>query len=1011
MPRKNAFESESIQDRLADQGGRRFWRSLDELAQTDEFRRYVEREFPENASELSDKTSRRRFLQLMGASLALAGINGCAKQPEEKIIPHVRQAEYRVPGKPWYYASAMAMGGFAKGVLVESHMGRPTKIEGNKLHPASLGATDVFGQAAVLTLYDPDRSQTVMSGRQVGTWNSFLTALSPRLATLQANDKAGLRLLTETITSPTLKSQIEGLLKKYPNAKWHQYEPINRDNERAGLRLAFGQEKNPIYDFTKADVVLSLDADFLTTGPASVRYARDFMSRRFERDADGHAEMNRLYVVESSPTPTGGKADHRWALSPTEIESFAFSVAKRLGLDVPMSELSFPELPDGAIDALVDDLKSERRESKPGHAVVIAGPEQPPAVHALAHAMNALLGSVGEDKAVRYTDPVEAQPVDQRESLDDLIADLNAGNVEMLVILDANPVYNAPPSSGFLTALAKAKFRVHMGLYRDETARLCDWHLPETHFLETWSDARAYDGTTTIIQPLIKPLYNQKSRHELLAALDGHAEAKGYDVVKSYWQQQKSDSENFERWWEQCLHDGIVPETAAGTVEVSLRSDFGSELSAPASSQTGELELCLSPDPTIWDGRFANNGWLQELPKPITKLTWDNAALISPPLAKKNSLANGDVVELSDGGRKLRLPVWLTPGQSDHTVTVHLGYGRKRTGKIGKGTGFDAFQLQPIADVFHATGVSMKPTGDSYSLVTTQNHHSMEGRHLVRSGNLEEFNANPKHPKFITEGHHGPDEPISFYEDWEYDGYKWGMAINLGGCTGCNACVAACQSENNIPVVGKEEVGLGREMHWIRVDHYYEGDPEGEPSDLAMHFQPVNCMHCEKAPCEPVCPVAATTHSDEGLNEMTYNRCVGTRYCANNCPYKVRRFNFFEYTKPIEEHETLKMVQNPDVTVRARGVMEKCTYCVQRISQARITAEKEQRSIRDGEVVTACQAACPTQAITFGDLNDPNSEVTKAKNQSLDYVLLEEINTRPRTSFTASVFNPNPSVG
>ena len=983
---KEQLNLTKIRNRLEKAEGQAYWRSLEELAETEEFREFLHREFPREASVMSG-VSRRNFLKLMGASLAFAGLGfaGCTNQPKEKIVPYVRAPENIIPGKPLFFATAMPLGGYAQGVLVESHEGRPTKIEGNPDHPASLGSTDAFAQASVLTLYDPDRSQVVRNAGRISTWDNFLEAINAELEVIRAKKGEGLRILTETVTSPTLAHQLQELLDRFPSAKWHQYEPVNRDNVRLGAQLAFGEFVETRYQFDKADVILSLDADFLSHGPAHVRYARDFSSKR--RVEDTGSKMNRLYVVESTPTNTGAMADHRIPMRAGDIEDFARSVALELGLKVD-GDAENPHA--DWIAAMARDLQAHS-----GKSIVIAGENQPANLHALAHAMNHSLGNVGE--TVIYTDPVEANPTVQTNSLRGLSDDTEAGKVEMLLILGGNPVYNAPADLDFAERMDKVKFRVHLSLYDDETSELCHWHIPEAHYLESWSDIRAYDGTVSIIQPLIAPLYDGKTAHELLVVTAGNAGRSSYDIVKAYWKRRKP-APDFEKFWQVGLHDGVIKDTVAQPKSVRLQEGGFNSSSETRVSQS--LEILFQPDPTIWDGRFANNGWLQETPKPLTKLTWDNAALMSPLTAEELGLANGDVVQLRYGGREVEAPVWLLPGHPKDAVTVHLGYGRKRTGRVGHGAGFNAYTLRTLDAPWFGAGLEIRKTGKRYKLASTQDHHSMEGRHLVREGTLAEYQA---HPDFVQKLEHHI-EPASMFPEYEYDGYSWGMTIDLNACIGCNACVVACQSENNIPVVGKKEVQNGREMHWMRVDRYYKGELDNPET----YYQPVTCMHCENAPCEVVCPVAATTHSTEGLNEMTYNRCVGTRYCSNNCPYKVRRFNFLQYAD--QETESLKLLNNPDVTVRNRGVMEKCTYCVQRINAARIEAKKEDRQIRDGEVVTACEAACPTQAIVFGDINDPDSRVSKLKAEPRNYGMLTELNTKPRTTYLAKLRNPNPEI-
>jgi MoCo/4Fe-4S cofactor protein with predicted Tat translocation signal len=990
-PKTMPLDLAAIRSRLQTTRGEQFWRSLEELAETDDFREFLHREFPQQASEWLDPVSRRRFLQLMGASLALAGLNACTRQPEEKIVPYVRAPEGSVPGKPLFFATAMPLGGFAHGVVVESHEGRPTKIEGNPKHPASLGGTHAFTQASILTLYDPDRSQVVIHAGRISTWGAFFAAVSPHLETQRLRRGLGLRVLTETVTSPTLSHQLHGLLDVFPEAKWHQYEPVNRDYLHAGARRTFGENIAPQYRFDQAQLILALDADFLSSGPASVRYAHDFATKRSVRA--GQTTMNRLYAIESTPSLTGAMADHRLPMRSAEIIDWTHAVARQLG--VLEEHGPRPEHRGQWREVIVAELQQHR-----GDSIVIAGEHQPPIVHALAHAMNHTLGNVGT--TVFYTDPVEARPVDQMASLRELVADMEAGLVDLLVIVGGNPVYNAPADFGFAEHLWKAKLRVHLGLHEDETAQLCHWHVPETHYLETWSDARAFDGTITILQPLIAPLYGGKSAHELLAALVGQPDRSSYTVVRDYWRRHLPP-EDFERFWRTALHEGLIADTALPyrTVEPRGLEIRDSDLPSARIPPPSALELLIRPDPTMWDGRFANNGWLQELPKPLTKLTWDNAALISPATAERLGLRNEEVVELHSQGRTIRAPIWLLPGHADDAVTIHLGYGRWRTGRVGRATGFNAYALRTGIAPWGDTGLELRPTGERYPLASTQHHHCMEGRHLVRMGTLSQYLA---HPEFVHDIAHDPPPDLTLYPPHVYQGYAWGMVIDLNACIGCNACTIACQAENNIPLVGKSQVAVGREMHWLRIDRYYRGGLDNP----ATYHQPVLCMHCENAPCEVVCPVAATVHDAEGLNVMVYNRCVGTRYCSNNCPYKVRRFNFLQYA----DYHTpvLKLLRNPDVTVRSRGVMEKCTYCVQRINSARIEAEKGNRPIRDGEVVTACQAACPSQAIVFGDLNDPNSRVSKLKATKLNYGLLTDLNTRPRTTYLARLRNPHPNL-
>ncbi len=1103
--------------------GKEYWRSLEELADTPAFQELLHKEFPAQASEFTDPVGRRTFLKLMGASIALAGLTGCTRQPTELIAPYARQPEEIVPGKPLFYATAMTVDGIATGVLVESHMGRPTKIEGNPDHPASLGAADLFSQAAILSLYDPDRSQTLTHLGDIQPWSALLGAIRPALDAQRGLGGAGLRILTPTITSPTLANQLRVILAAFPSAKWHQFDPAGPRGAGEGARLAFGQPVNTVYRIDRANVILALDSDFLNCGPASLRYSKDFASRR---RPNGAAEMNRLYAVESSPTNTGAKADHRLPIRPSEVEAFARAVAAGLGVQGGGAIGGDLQSRHGKwIEALVRDLQRHR-----GASVVIPGDYQSPVVHALAHAMNQALGNIGS--TVVFTDPVEANPGGGIASLRELVQDLEAGQVDLLVILGGNPVYSAPVDMNFGERLMKARLRVYLGMYKDETAELCQWNVPESHFLESWSDARAYDGTVSIIQPLIAPLYNGKTAHELLAAFTDRPEQTSYDIVRDYWRTQMGAvargasigatvgatsaaatstaatstsaassqaasaqtasaqpasgqasapqgsasagsstpptpnagsapgatqagqaggaAGGFEMFWRKALHDGLIANTALPQRTVSVNAAFLAQAQS-AQQPASDLDIVFRPDPTIHDGQFANNGWLQELPKPLTHITWDNVALVSPATAARLginvSLGDqggemwADQVEVEFRGRKVLAPAWILPGHPDDTVTVHLGYGRTRSGRVGQGVGFNANLIRTSDAPWFGTGARINKTGDRVMIAVTQMAHlistdDLKDRDLVVSHTLDEYRNGPAQgehgkggresdalergepgrtehqqqehaPGALGKEEHGKVEhqDTSLYPEYDYsDGNRWGMAIDLSVCTGCKACVVACQSENNIPVVGKEQVAMGREMHWLRVDSYYKGE-EANPE---TYFQPVPCMHCEKAPCEVVCPVAATVHSAEGLNDMVYNRCVGTRYCSNNCPYKVRRFNFFLYQD--WDTPSLKMMRNPDVTIRSRGVMEKCTYCVQRISKARIEAQKEDRPIRDGEVVTACQATCPTDAIIFGNMNDPESRVSKLKADDRNYGLLAELNTQPRTTYLAAIRNPNPEL-
>jgi MoCo/4Fe-4S cofactor protein with predicted Tat translocation signal len=1013
--REHHPEIEPIRTKLKEAKGREFWRSLEELADTDKFKEFLHREFPAlNAPEVDpawlDPSGRRSFLKIMGASLAFAGLTACTVQPREYAVPYVQNPEGFTPGRAYFFATAMTLHGVADGLLVESHEGRPTKIEGNPDHPSSKGATSAMAQASVLNLYDPDRSQAVLYQGETARWGDFLDVLNGALTAQRAKRGAGLRLLTETSTSPTLAAQLKALQEAFPDAKLHQYEPGGQDSARAGSQFAFGQVVNTVYKFDAADVVLALDANFLVEGPGHLRYARDLMSRR--KLTDGKTEMNRLYVAESTVTPTGAKADHRLALKASEIENFARAVAAEVGVAGVSGNLTG----DAAkfASAVAKDLKAHS-----GKCIVIAGQHQPASVHALAHALNVALSSVGN--TIVHTASLEAAPVDQLASLKALVDDLNGGKVELLLVVGANPVYTAPADFKFADALKKASLRVHMGSHNDETAELCNWHIPEAHYLEEWSDARAFDGTVSIIQPLIQPLYESKSPHELLAAMLGQPTKTSQDVVRDYWRAQLGA--DFESKWKKCLHDGLIENTALPAAPVALKADWAAGLSAP---KQAVREIVFRLDPHVHDGRFANNGWLQETPKPLSKVTWDNYAIISPKTAGALGLApdeewhaaNAKVLTLKHGGAELGLPVWVQPGQPDDSVTVFLGYGRSRAGSVGNNLGFNTYLLRTSNAPWIATdGVSFASAGSTYELASTQEHFNIDEsgidsfwddendlapRHIVRTASLEEYK---KDPKSAHHGAHKPGKELTIYPGYEYTGYAWGMTVDMNACVGCNACVVACQSENNIAVVGKEMVRRGRIMHWLRLDTYFRGN-EANPE---VYFQPMMCQHCENAPCEVVCPVNATVHDAEGLNVQVYNRCVGTRYCSNNCPYKVRRFNYLLYGD--WETPSLKNVRNPEVTIRSRGVMEKCTFCVQRIMAGKIEAEKQERKVKDGEIQTACQTACPTDAIIFGDTNDQNALVTKLKREARNYEVLADLNTRPRTSYLAEIRNTNPELG
>ena len=958
---------------------RKYWRSLDELASVDGFKEFLHREFPRQASEWIDDEGRRNFLKIMGASLALAGLSACTKQPTEFIMPYVDAPEQALPGKPLFYATAFPVQGIANPVLVEAHEFRPTKVEGNPEHPASMGSADVPTQASILGLYDPDRQQTVNFIGEVRSYASFLSALIGVLEKQRAKTGSGIRILTETVTSPSLYVQIQDVLKLYPGAKWYQWEPTGH-GRRMGAQQAFGQFVNPVYKFDQADVILSIDGNFLANGPGGVRYARDWAEKRTMRGAK--KTQSRFYAVETTPTSTGAKADHRQSIKPSQAAAFTRSLATAVSGGSASGTKFF--------NALAKDLLANK-----GKSIVIAGEDQSPEVHALVHFINQSLGNIGT--TVMLTASLEGKPADQWADLNALLTDLHSGQVELLMILGGNPVFNAPSEMNLRGAIQMAKLRVRLGSHEDETSEVCQWNIPEAHPYEYWSDAPAYDGTVSVIQPLIAPLYGGKSVHDMLAAFTETPELSSYQVVRQYWAA-KHTGTDFETWWRHTIHDGFIKGSALPFLTATAKL-------VPAvatNSDTSGFEISFHSDPYILDGRYANNAWLQELPRPISRLTWDNAVILSEKTAADLGVGDEDKVSITHNGMTVHGSVWRVPGQPDGVAGLTMGFGRTRSGRAGNGAGFNVYPLRAASNPYFGQGAKVKKLGDKFKLAAVQHHFQMEGRDPVHTGSLDEFKQDPY---FSQKKSETPNAGLTILPTtFKYEGYAWGMAIDLTSCTGCNACVVACQAENNIAVVGKEQVLNTREMHWIRIDRYYSG-PADNPE---TYFQPVACVQCEDAPCEIVCPVAATETDAEGLNNMVYNRCVGTRYCSNNCPYKVRRFNFLLYTD--WESESLKLQRNPDVTVRSRGVMEKCSYCVQRINYAKITAEKDDRKVRDGEIVPACAATCPSQAIMFGDINDPKSRVSQWKADSLNYSLLGELNTRPRTTYLTDIRNPNPEL-
>jgi MoCo/4Fe-4S cofactor protein with predicted Tat translocation signal len=1042
-----------VRAKLDGKSGKRYWKSLDELADTPAFQELMQEEFPRQASagEWVDAVSRRGFLKVMGASFALAGLAGCTKQPDEPIFPYVKQPEDLVLGKPMYFATAHPFPTGAIPVLVKSDAFRPIKLEGNPEHPIVKGKSDAFTQASLLDLYDPDRSQFPRFRGEQADFNQFQEQFAKAVAGTKTGE--GVVFLSETVTSPTLAGQWKQVQAKYPQAKLVQYEPVNQDAGRAASKAAFGDYYDTQYKLEDADVILALDADFLggIGFPGFLPMSAAWAERhRFDKDKP----MNRLYVVETNPTVTGFKAEHRLALKPSEIDQFANALAGG------NSTLSNPEA-QKFLSAVNADIKKTG-----GRFAVIVGPGSSQAAHTAALTVNASQGAVG--KTVFYTETVAPLPSEHVSDLKALVADMNAGKVQWLVMLGVNPLYNAPADLEFEAAFDKVPTTVHLGSHVDETGFYSTWHLNKTHYLESWTDARAYDGTISIVQPMIEPLYGGKSAHDVLQALLGPS-VSAYNAVlanaKTYMTGGAATTSAataapsaatvgspFELAWRKALHDGWVANTAF-TPKTLGAPKSGATVAATAGSG---IEISFKPDASVYDGRYANNGWLQELPRQVTSMSWDNAALMNMDLMGKLGIEENEAIELTLNGRKIITPVLMSPGHPNDAVTVHLGLGRRaEAGRVGAGVGFNAYALrtadQPLAaagltiarghglydlcvtkvhNIEHRGGFAQRdlehPESDKDGVYSLAGHEAME-RSIIRYATYEEAMKNPDYAHLGTKDSNGtlvnkvgynpqgenvPHEESFFPDNWRYDHVeevsagkvlqnKWGMSIDLNSCVGCNACVVSCYAENNIAVVGREQVKIGRIMQWMRIDTYFEGDLHA-PS---AHFQPMLCQHCESAGCEQVCPVGATVHTPEGINTMVYNRCVGTRYCSNNCPYKVRRFNFLLYSD--YDTESLKFMRNPDVTVRSRGVMEKCSYCLQRIEAVKIEADKNNRAIEDGEILTACQQACPTDAIVFGNLNDPKARVTQRKAEERDYRVLEDLNYRPRTSYTAGVINPN----
>ncbi len=1021
--------------------GRRYWRSLDELADTPEFKDWLHREFPVGASEMvEDGTSRRHFLKIMSASFALAGVAtlgaGC-RRPEEKLEPFGKQPENYTFGEAQYFATAMPTRTGAIPLVVKSYEGRPVKIEGNALFPGSNGGTDRYAQASILDLYDPDRARHFKHDGKVVSREAALSFLGEHSKKLTANSGKGLAFLAESSTSPSRARLQKIIAQKFPKAQWFTYDAIDSGIHQRAATQAFGQPVKPVFHFDKAKVILSLDCDFLGGEDGAHEHIRKFAAGRKAGE-----KMSRLYAVESLFTLTGASADHRQRISASQVVKVAAGILSQI---IDGNTQMQPWLAE-----CTKDLIANR-----GKVLVVAGQRQPLEVHLIAHAINVALDSVGKTMTL----------VSTKEALSADLKNLDAGATDTLVILGGNPAYNS-------NWLSKAKTVVRLGYYEDETAEKCQWHFPAAHYLESWSDAVTGSGTLVPVQPLIQPLFGGLAELEFLARLVGEVQTSAYEIVRATFGGSGED-------WKKILFNGFAasrPPQSENLKLVQTASGLNQRLAGaniPAIS-ANNLEVVFYRDAKVDDGRYANNGWMQELPDPITKMTWDNAVLVSRRTAREFGVVNGDMVEITLNGRKVTGPIWTQPGMADYSLGLALGYGREKAGRVGTGVGFNAYKI--FSGRYIETGATIKKTGKTYTLACTQDHWSMEGRPAVREANLEEF---LKEPKFAEEKFHGVEPPIakSLYpnpldEAKKTALHQWGMTVDLNACVGCGTCVVACQSENNIPIVGKDQVRRGREMHWLRIDRYFTADPRKEKAadkfkaDENQQFaewidevqavnQPMMCQHCETAPCESVCPVNATVHDQEGLNVMAYNRCIGTRYCSNNCPYKVRRFNYLDFNKrPLTElkgtiysttltHKTegvpdifrwwkdsnsgmrtedewdlIKLSKNPDVTIRMRGVMEKCTFCTQRIEHAKVAqkanaggSDKVRLTEAAGTVPkTACQQACPAGAIVFGDVSDAFSSVSKSKLLPQNYSVLGDLLTMPRTTYLARIRNPNPAM-
>ncbi len=986
-----------------------YWKSLKDISSEEDYKRFLK----QSEHNIDNGLSRRNFLSLIAASVALAGLEGC-KKPVQKIIPYVEAEIGTIPGIPNYYASTIPFKNNALGVVIENHDHRPMKIEGNEKHPTTLGKSNSFSQASTLEMYDPDRARGVkFQGKKVD-WNEYLKFAK----SINESNGKGLAVLMQESSSPTIKSIQNDFKKNLPNANWIVYEPVNNENVYNGIELAFSKKLQPLYRLESAQIIVSIGSDFLGVDDNNIYHTRKFAQNR--DIVDENSTMNRLYVAESSISSTGTSADHRLNVPQHEMENLLAELAyelKLLGLKIDAKKVKSAN--NLWIKAAAKDLFDRKGES-----IIIGGSSLSKEFHQLITLINYSL------KAPIDYYPLNMSQISSLKNLKSLCKDMENGKIDNLVILGANPVYDSPSDFGFAESLKKVKNSVHLTNIIDETSKLCSWNIAMNHYFECWGDAMTYDGHVSIVQPQIMPLFDSRSVIQVLSPIVYSAEQSAYDTVKNVWKSNIIKSGNFEREWEKALHDGLYKKPILKKSNVKPISKVSTAILNDYSLDNDMFEIVFTPSSSVYDGRYANNGWLQEIPKPVTSLTWDNAALISMKVAKKLNIKNGQMLEINVGNNSIKIPAFITPGQNQKSITLELGYGRKFSGRIGNEVGFNVYPLRDSTNPSFILNGSIKVLNETYPLASTQDHHGLEDDkyaapgfddlankeaqsripELVKQSTLDYYKDNPDWVQKKVE-QHKPDKKRSWADhsmynpDWDYSkGPQWGMSIDLTSCTSCNACSIACQSENNIPVVGKQQVMNGREMHWIRIDNYFAGDPDNPE----VSTQSVACVHCELAPCESVCPVAATTHSSDGVNQMTYNRCLGTRYCANNCPYKVRKFNFYNYTKDLPE--VVQMAMNPDVSIRFRGVMEKCTYCYQRISAARITAENEGREIRDGDFQVACQQSCPADAIKFGDINDPNSEVSKAKRRNRDYALLAHLGTAPRTTYLAKIRNQNPML-